>query len=181
MKKLLITLLFAGTVLINSGCDVIDSFESLPLNIPISLEIDVSGNSNQLSETQAFCLSWFPEFQEYQDDINDLNFVEASFRTSSFSPSDLRGNLMLELKDDDGNTIFMNELNNVSPADFAESPYIIQLTESELDLMNSYLDSDGGLNSCFTGVVSLEVTQGAGNKSLVGIVDIVFEAETSID
>lgn len=180
MKKLLSIFLVSGIIAFSS-CDTIDSFESLPLNIPISLPLSVSGSNNQLDETQYFCLQNFSEFTKYQDDIDDLNFVEASFRTNSFSPSDLRGNLMLELKDANGTTIFMNKLNNVSPGDYVDTPYIIQLSESEIDLMNAYLDSDGGLNSCFTGTVSLEVTQGSGNKNFIGIVDIVFEAETSID
>ncbi len=179
MKNYFITLLFAGSLLLNSGCDVINSFETLPINIPISLPVSISGNGDDLSETQNFCLENFPDFNEYQSDIEDINFVELSFRTKSFSPTNLRGNISFELMDASGNLIFMDELNNISPAEFEENPYVLQLSDEEINLMNQYLDSDGG--TCFTGKVNLQITDGSGDNELVGIIDIVFEAETKIE
>jgi len=180
MKKLLFTLLLAGSVFVNSGCDVIESFETLPINIPISLPVNISGGDDNLSETQSFCLENFPDFNQYQDDIEDVNFVELAFRTKSFSPSNLRGNISFELMDASGNLIFMDELNGVSPAEFEENPYVLQLSDEEINLMNEYLDSDEN-GTCFTGRVNLQITEGSGNNSLTGIIDIVFEAETKIE
>lgn len=179
MKNFLITLLLTGSVFLNSGCDVINSFETLPINIPISLPVYISGDGDDLSETQNFCLENFPDFNKYQNEIEDVNFVELSFRTKSFSPSNLRGNISFELMDASGNVIFMDELNNISPAEFEQNPYVLQLSDDEINMMNEYLDSEDG--TCFTGKVNLQITEGSGNNNLTGIIDIVFEAETKIE
>ncbi len=63
-----------------NGCD---DFNSLPLNIPFTIDVSVSGSSATLSDSQSYCLSTDSEtYDEYRDKIQSLHFIEAAFRTT---------------------------------------------------------------------------------------------------
>jgi hypothetical protein len=163
-----------------NGCD---KFNSLPLNIPFSLPIHVEGSASTLSDSSSYCLSTDSQtYNDYRDKINSLHFIEAAYRTTSVVPADLSGDINVALKDGDGNVLFSYDIPNATPADYMSpnSPYILQLDQSQIDFMNTYLNSLLSQGACFTATVTVSNITGQAPYTIDGAVDMVIEADTDL-
>jgi hypothetical protein len=184
MKKYILNIILflftAAASFIYLSCDKFDTF---PLNIPISAPVSVSGSGTFLQDDANFCLENDEDFQEYRDKMKQVTFVEAAWRTTYVSPG-LQGNVNLTVRrGDNGNVLFTYDLPAIDPADYMapNQPWIFQLNQNEVQLMNAYLDqifNQGTQNFCFQATATVNVTGGTPTYQLEGFVDVVFEAET---
>ncbi len=185
MKKYIIrtgTSLFLLFLMLTwNGCD---AFNSLPLNIPFTLNVNVTGSDNSLSNSASYCLSTDSDtYTEYRDKINSLHFVEAAYRTKNVFPQGLSGNITVALQDGNGNNLFSYTIPGAAPADYMapNSPYILQLSQSQIDFINTYLNSLLSTGACFTAVITVDnITGGNPPYSVNGAIDMVIEADTDL-
>jgi hypothetical protein len=179
MKKLInfLPILLAAISFTFYSCD---EFETLPLNIPISKEITTTGTNTVIVEVENICFDAdSPTYLDYKEKIKSLTFLEAAWRTKSVSAG-LQGNITLQIRTGNGTVVFSKTIPGVNPAAYQSpnQPYVFQLTEQEIDLINAYIES---LNSlCFEATATVQVTGGTSPYQLVGIVDMIFEAETEL-
>lgn len=180
MKKLIKISLtaFASLLLFfSSGCD---EFNSLPLNIPITVNFSLDGGA--LSSTRDFCLDDYSSYTDFQENIENIQLLRVIYRTFTVTPTNLKGDIRIVVTQDDGTgTVLVNQvISGVTPADYISpnQPLEFILTQEELQAFNAYLSQLQNL--CFTATISVEnITAGDPPYQLTGAVDILFEAETS--
>ncbi len=177
-KKIILYLIFTLIAIpFLNGCD---EFESIPINIPISITIETQHtNSTTTSGTSSYCFENSAAYQQYMDDINSLTYVEASWRTDTVVPSDLSGVVTLTLRNSSGGIILTYSLGQITPADYINNPLQLQLTEAQIDLINLFLSNNDDL--CMTAEVLVEQMPGGQEQYVIGIIDLLFEAETNLD
>jgi len=179
MKKNLvksgISVLILSFIFFN-GCD---SFDSLPINIPLSVQVIVTGNSNSLGETASFCLDQYENYNDIAEDINTLTYIEGALRIDSVSNVNLQGDIRIELKNSAGQTLFLVNLNNVKPSNYMINPYIFPLTVDQVQMLNQYIQNLQ--NKCFNAEVEVtSITGGTTPHYIRAYIDMVFEAETEL-
>lgn len=180
MKRLIkISLTAFASVLLffSSGCD---DFNSLPLNIPITVNFSMDGGA--LSSTRNFCLDEYASYTDFQDNIENIQLLRVIYRTFTVTPTDLKGDIRIVVTQDDGTgTVLVNQvISGVIPADYISpnQPLEFILTQEELQAFNAYLSQLNNL--CFSATISVEnISAGDPPYQLSGAVDILFEAETS--
>ncbi len=184
MKKYLIrfgtSVVLLFLMLAWNGCD---EFNSLPLNIPFSFNLSVEGSTSTLTANQSYCLSTDSKtYDEYRDKIHSLHFIEAAYRTKNVVPADLSGNTTVTLQDGDGNVLFSYDIPGATPADYMSpnSPYIFQLTQSQIDFLNTYLNSLLSEGACFTATITVNNITGQSPYTIDGAIDMVIEADTEL-
>ena len=169
---------FASVLLFfSSGCD---DFNSLPLNIPITVNFSMDGGA--LSSTRNFCLDEYASYTDFQDNIENIQLLRVIYRTFTVTPTDLKGDIRIVVTQDDGTgTVLVNQvISGVTPADYISpnQPLEFILTQEELQAFNAYLSQLNNL--CFSATISVEnISAGDPPYQLSGAVDILFEAETS--
>ena len=79
-------------------------------------------------------------------------------------------------------TLFSENIQGAKPGDYVNTPYVISLTEAEIQAIDSYLASalEATGQLCFTSGLTVQITAGGTTNSLQGAIDIVFEAETEL-
>jgi hypothetical protein len=160
-----------------NGCD---EFNSLPLNIPFTLKVHMEGVNTELSDSTSYCLSTDSDtYNEYKAKIKSLHFVEAAYRTLSVTPADLSGDIAVTLNDGNNNELFHSVIQGVTPADYMKpnSPYILPLTQEQIDLLNEYLNSLLNEGACFTGKVTVNNISGNPPFNIDAAIDMVIEAD----
>ena len=178
MKRLInISLTAFASVLLffSSGCD---DFNNLPLNIPITVNFDLSGGA--LSSTRNFCLDDYSSYTDYQNNINNIQLLRVIYRTYSVTPIELKGDIRIVVTKEDGTVLVNQVISGVTPANYISpnQPLEFILTQEELQAFNAYLSQLNNL--CFSATISVEnITAGEPPFALTGAVDILFEAETS--
>lgn len=177
-KKIIFYFIFVlAAIPFLSGCD---ELESIPINIPISIAIETQHTtSTTTSGTASYCFENSTAYQQYMDDINSLTYVEASWRTDTVVPSDLSGVVTLTLRNSSGGIILTYSLGQITPADYINNPLQLQLTEAQIDLINFFLSNNDDL--CITAEVLVEQMPGGQDQYVIGIIDLLFEAETNLD
>ncbi len=176
MKMALVV--FGVTMLSFNGC-ILDAFDHIPLNVPVSMKIATQGNGNILLGSGSYCLDENADvFKDYQNKINSIKFIQAAYRTESVSPG-LEGDLSITVKDSTGSTLFTLTYQNVKPADYMppKSPLILNLNQNQIQALDNYLQTFN--NQCLTGEVQILVTSGQAPYELTGFVDFVLEADTN--
>ncbi len=171
-------LLFIG-IIITIGILSCDELENLFINLKISQEITASGDV-PISATDFLCLSDFDGIQDNIDNIQEIIYVAAAYRTLSSTPG-LTGDIFASLVSDDGTTMFSVTIPGVMVEDFIDNPFEIVLTQEQIDLFNSYL-ADYQNKDCYTTTLSVtNISAGSGPPySLTGVVEIVVEIKTKI-
>jgi hypothetical protein len=175
MKKYIILVFVALSTVLYNGCE----FDTLPINVPISIPVGLSGSQNSVENSKSFCLDEYESYSQYLEDMESITYIESAFRVDSLSSVNLTGNLKLELKTQSGQILFSKELNNIRPADYRTAPYVLPLTGDQINLINQYISNMS--NKCFTASVSLtNISGGTPPYYVGGIIDMVFEAETEL-
>jgi hypothetical protein len=156
-----------------------DKFDTLPLNIPMSVEIVTQGSDSPIEESETFCLNNDENFQKNREKMKQVTFIEAAWRTKSVS-ANLVGTIELKLKDANGNQLFSKTLPGANPAAYMSpnKPYVLALSANEIGFINAYLEqifSQGNQNFCFEATAAVTVTSGSTPYLVDGYVDVVFE------
>jgi hypothetical protein len=186
MKKyLIISCEFVFLLFLLFTLDGCDEFNSLPLNIPFSINVTVAGTGSTISESADYCFSTQSDtYNEYKDKVTSLHFVEAAFRTIGVNPTDLTGDLVITLIGN-GNTLFTYTIQGYKPADYQKPnmPYILKLDQQQIDFINAYLDDilNNSEGSCFNATITVNnVVNGGQPSTLNAALDMVIEADTRL-
>lgn len=182
MKKIikaLIPILFLPLILSFSGCDELNK---LPLNIPVEFKFNTSGNNSTIVDNVSFCLSNTQEYADNQNKINSVKFLTAAYQTTSISSPDLNGDIEITLKKQNGDLLFTTVISNVKPAAFINNPIVLQLTQAQIQLLNSYFALlTNNKDFCFDATLSLiNITGSVAPYQLSGYVEMVLEAEVEL-
>jgi hypothetical protein len=156
------------------GC-ILDAFDTLTQNIPISKEFTVQGNSSSVQQVSNFCLSESSTINDYRGKIENIELATATYQTVSVTPANTKGDLSITLAKSDGTVLYTFTLTNASPASYINNPYVLQFTQAQIQLINTYLGTlkDG---TCFKATLGVTNISPSGQSiSLVGKVDIVFK------
>lgn len=167
-----------------------DELSSLDVNVPVGKEFHVQGTDNSITEQETFCLSQFEKWSENVEDIEDVKWVTASYWTlkdtlGNVTSPNLKGNLKYTLKDNNGFTLFEKNLGNISAADYIGNAYEIELTDTQIEIINTYLALFQDQDLCFTGSVTLDNITGDKNSNgkyeLFCKVELVLETTVKTD
>ncbi|RJP72982.1 MAG: hypothetical protein C4539_02590 [Ignavibacteriales bacterium] len=170
--------IFVATILLSvlySGC-ILDAFDELVQNFSVERSFIIQGNTNNITpQTSSFSLEDSDVYEEYKNKIKDISFVAASVTVDSIDTPSLQGDMILTLKDANGNTLFTHTFNDVKPADYYKNKaMLLTLTQAEMTAVNNYID--GSSNKTFTGSLDLEnVTPANTNIYLKCTLDVAFE------
>lgn len=178
ISKFLMLAIFVG-ISFSGGCDELNN---LPLNIPIVVNFSTSGNNTTISESQSFCLSDYDKWQENQEKLKSATFVSAAYWTESTSAG-LQGDINVNLSDQFGNTLFSVTLNNFKASDNIDKPFTLELSEAQIQALNTYLGSisENGNDQCFNASITISDISGTSTPyQLVGRVEIVIEADVEL-
>ncbi len=163
------------------GCGLED-FNTVPVNIPVSLPVFLvdDGTQTTVISEALFCLDSNEIYQDFRSQITSMTLVEVAFRFSDVIPAETAGDMrfMLRKSDAAGDILIDHLITGLTPELYKipRSPYILDLPQEQLDLMNAYLGSNG---TCFYGYVGIENLSPAGRpKVLKGYVDMLFKAVT---
>jgi hypothetical protein len=175
MKKFILPLIIAASTIFFDGCE----FDTLPINVPISIPVAMSGSVTSVDKTENFCLTSYESYTQHLEDLEKITYIESALRVDSVSNPNLSGSLSIELKSNTGQRLFLVQLNNFKPADYKVNPYILPLTGDQIILINQYVSNNQ--NTCFTISVTLNNLTGAASPYFIsGFIDLVFEAETKL-
>ena len=172
------------------SCDILENYF---LNLPLKQAIVSTGNGPTISEIETFCLSDYDAYSDNIDEIQSVTYLAVLYRTltaaeNSNPPPDsvyltpgLAGqNINVTVVDGDGNLVFSRNLPSAVAADYIDTPYEIELTTSEITLLNDYLaqykvDS----NLCFTATLTMDnISAGQGPPyTLTGQVELLLSLE----
>lgn len=161
-----------------------DELSELTLNVPLPIEFHTSGSNTSLSESEYFCLSQYEDWRENQEDIESAKFLTASYWTLDATPN-LTGNVSFSLYNEFGGLLFTVNLGRITVADYIDNPFELELTESQIQILDDYLSDLAAQNKCFQSTLSVTGITGdtniQGNYELSGKVEIVLETEVNVD
>lgn len=184
MKSLIKTSILAAVLsssLIFISCE---EFENLEINVPFSIEITRDGNHPDDHELDTLCLDTESEtFRQHMDEFENLTFVEAAIRVKAVNPTSMTGTISVSVKKLDGTILFTQTLTNVRPADYMTTPYVIQLTPAQIQLINAYLSmiQQHQVSPCFIGELDTSGIPGWDvTKSITVVIDIVIRGEVKM-
>lgn len=178
MKTFFIIIVFTYS-LFNISCN---SINTLPLNIPFSFQITAQGNSNPSISSAYYCLSNSSTYQNYVEKIDKLTFIEAAWRIDSLK-NIITGSVKLNVKVKNivDNTIFQKTLPSTNPLNYKGKPYILPLTDSEIQVLNNYFNNyHKDPSKCLEASIEITVTNGTAPYYLKGNLDMVVEAKTKL-
>lgn len=155
-----------------NGCDELNS---IPLNIPYTYSFTDKTGSDITFDSGLQCLSSQSEtYKEYQDKIQSLTYLEASYRTTDNSNPSVQGNLTAIIYNGSGQELASFSKNNIKPEDYKLKPLTISFTQAEIQAINAVLSK----STCLQAVVKISSMNGT--TTISGAVDIVFQADTEI-
>ena len=174
--KFIISLFTIVFLFLFKGC-ILDDFNDITQNVPISKQFTVSGTT--YTDTKYFCLSESNIIQDYQNKIEEIQLLTATYQTISVDPSNVMGDIIIKLYKQDGTNLYSFTLTNVSPANYIDSPIVLQFTDTELQLINAYLSTLKG-GTCFQASITVNTNPPGGSVTLTGKIDIAFKMKAKI-
>jgi hypothetical protein len=177
LKILLLLLIF---VIHFQGCNILENYL---LNLPLMQDITSTGNGPTISETESFCLEDYEAYSDNIDEIQNVEYVAALYRTldvPELTPGLAGQNIIVTVEDGDGILIFTRILPTAVADDYIDTPYEIELTESEIALVNGYLAQyKENNNLCFIATITMDnITAGQGPPyTLTGEVELLVSLE----
>jgi|GEM_PF-1116390 len=180
-----IVFLFAfATGLSFNGC-ILDAFDTLIQNIPISQSVILTSSQTSASASANFDVSTSSVYQEYikSNKIQKISFAKATFVTATVTPSTLQADFTIVLKTQSGTQIFSKTFTGIKPSNYMgdASVFNLQLTDTELNTLNSYLDIKGSkYTTKYTGIISVSNVQGfSGSYTVAGKYDVALTLEVN--
>jgi hypothetical protein len=166
--------LTAFILLAFTSCDIVDKFDTFPVNIPIEHSFSVTGGDTFLTESESFRLTDYSAYNDNKDKIKEIKFAEASLRIATVDPTALTGNITVRLQNGTGSTLFNVQMLNVTPNNLKVTPLVLPVTAAEIALIDAYVAITGNVD--FTATVSI-TTATTGQKTVEGVVALLFKTE----
>lgn len=181
MIRIVIMLSLFSTLFLFNSCD---ELAQLALNIPLPIEFSAQGSNTTITETEYFCLSSYQEWRDNQEDIESAKYLAASYWTMEGTTANLQGNVSFSLYDEFGGLIFTYNLGQIIAANYATDPLVIELDETQITALDTYLSDLATQDKCFTGVLTVTNVTGdtntSGDRILNGKVEIVLETDVAL-
>jgi len=177
LKILLLLLFFAISF---QGCEILENYL---LNLPLKQAITSTGNEPNISETESICLEDYEAYSDNIDEIQSVKYVAALYRTLDslqLTPGLAGENINVTVVDGDGTLLFTRNLPTAVADDYIETPYKIELTDSEIALLNGYLAQyKQNNNLCFIATLTMDnISAGEGPPyTLTGQVELLLSLE----
>jgi len=176
--KILFLLIFLAVYF--QGCDILQNYL---LNLPLKQAITSTGNGPTISESESICLQDYDAYSDNIDEIQSVQYVAMLYRTldtPQLTPGLSGQNINVTVVDGVGLPIFSRNLPSAVAADYIDTPYEIELTDSEIALLNNYLASYKVNNDlCFTATLTMNnISAGQGPPyTLTGQVELLLSLE----
>jgi len=172
LKLIIITFIIPIFISFN-GC-ILDALNDITVNMPFATDtLTISGSQSSISQSETFDIAKSEIYQQYKDKLNSITFVKAQFRTMYVSNPNIAGNITVNLTGKNNIPIFSITMNNVKPADYTNTPFKLNLNQSQISAFNQYLNNSA--NTVFTGTVSVNnISGGSIPRVIKVIIDIVF-------
>lgn len=181
MKKtmrLVVVMLLSVIMFSNTGC--IFEAKDLELNVPLTIDIDVEGTDSNIFEESTFDLGESSVYEDNQENLKNIEFLEAAFRVKGCQPEDLSGELIVTLQNESGNEIFKYKIDRIAIKDYLNKPIVLKLDKNSIQAMNAYIQISG--NTGFKAIVEVnEITDDGKNHVVNGAVDILFSTVIEAD
>jgi len=185
MKKILVKIGLVCGIIVLFFAGSCNEINKLPLNMPISIPFNKTGNNQQVSESKNYCLDSSQTYRDYKDRLKKLSFAKATWRTTSIKTNGaidtigtITGDITISLKSGT-RTLFTYTLTNIKPATFIKNPWAIALTQAEIQAITTLIGDPS--SRCFTGVITVNITSSTTPPyELVGYLDLLFEGEAEI-
>jgi len=164
------------------SCDILENFF---LNLPMKQSITSTGNGPTISETESICLGDYDSYSDNIDKIQSIEYVAALYRTldtPQLTPGLAGQNIIVEVVNGNGVPIFTRTLPSAVAADYIDTPYKVELTTSEIALVNNYLAQyKVNNNLCFSATLTMNnISAGQGPPyTLTGEVELLVKLEVS--
>ena len=151
--KILFSLFIFSSILLMNNCDFQDDVY-LILNMDTELNAFGVSPAISISDSSDFCLEDFDDYKDNVDNLEGIEYLNAAYFTTQ-SSNGLKGNLTLKIYQGDGTTLLC-EINipNFVADDYLSKPLQINLTNQEIENINSYL-ADYKNNKCFKAKLSV--------------------------
>ena len=152
-----------------------DELNSIPLNIPYTYSFTDKSGSDITFDSGLQCLSSQSEtYKEYQDKIQSLTFLEASYRTTKNSNPSVQGNLTATIYNGSGQELASFSKSNIKPEDYIIKPLTLSFNQTQIQAINAELSK----STCLQAVVKISSMNGT--TTISGAVDVIFKADTEI-
>lgn len=143
-KLFLISILIVTAFVIN-GCN---PFDELYLTLAMETEFRTEAPVSTVSLTNTICLSEFDDYNDNSDKLKEIRYISAAYFTLS-SSNGLNGDLRLQLYQGNTNILLFDFNDSAFNADlYLNKPLKINLTQQEIDNINSYL-TNPQVDKCF--------------------------------
>ncbi len=162
------------------GCEILENFF---LNLPLKQPITSSGSNTTITEFENICLQDYDAYSDNIDEIQSVEYVAALYRTldsPQLTPGLAGQNINVTVVDGDGILIFSQDLPTAVAGDYIDTPYEIELTTSEISILNEYLAQyKENQNLCFTATLTMSnISAGQGPPyTLTGQVELLLSIE----
>lgn len=134
--KILFGFIILSFVILLSGCELQDDIYVI---MNMDSELNAFGAGLSISVTSDFCLNDFEDYTDNVDDLESIQYLSAAYFTTEAS-NGLKGDLRLRLYQDDGTTLLCEvNIPDFSADDYLTTPLPINLTEQEINKINTYL------------------------------------------
>lgn len=185
MRNILTKIGLAAGVIILFFAGSCNDINNLPLNMPLQIPFNKTGNAQQVLESQYYCLDSNQTYRDYRDKINKISFARASWRTISIKTNGISdttglvtGTMTVTLKSGT-QTLFSFPINNIKPANYIKTPLTIALTQAQIQAVTSLIQEPS--TRCFTAEINLQISSATNPPyQLVGYLDLLFEGEAGL-
>jgi hypothetical protein len=145
LKKIFFISVIIVTSLTFNSCD---PFDELYLTLAMETEFRTVAPVSNVSLTSSICLSEFDDYNDNSDKLKEIRYISAAYFTLS-SSNGLTGDLRLKLYRGNTNTLLFDFTDSNFNADlYLTQPMKINLTQQEIDNINSYL-TNPQVDKCF--------------------------------
>lgn len=153
MKKLITASAIVFLSLLINGCD---PFEEYFINLKMDQQFELYGVGPNIEQQIQFCLNNYDDYNDNADKIEQIKYVDAAYLTINASEGLESDNLSLKLYESDGTTLLFDyNLPSFVADEYANKPLHIDLTQSEKDKINQYIQ-DHQRNNCFVAKLTVE-------------------------
>jgi len=136
MKKILILITALLAILFTAGCDALEDFT---VNVPFTVTFTDDTNSTETFDSEVYDLADNSVYQEYEEKIEDFEFLEARYNVKETIPDTLTGTMTFTVQKNDslGEEIFSQVFPNVKVYNGATD--MLVLTQPQIQMFNAYL------------------------------------------
>lgn len=181
MKKFLKPVAFMFAFLVGlsiNGC-ILDAFDTLIQNVPISNDVQVIDTKTSTTSTATINLDSSSTYRSYASKIKTITFAQATFVVIDVTPGTLKADFTIRLTTSSGLPIFSKSFTNVTPVSYIgdANKFKLELTDTEKSYLNTLLNSS---TKIFKGYVDVTNISGfTGQYQLRGHYDVALTLEVT--